>query len=607
MKVKKESKDFLYLHTQIKGGYGYFMMAILFILFGAFFEFLGPRFIAVVIDSVIGTKPFDLPPFAIQFIQSIGGRSYILANIYLVLSLFIVITLFTVGCEKTRLYASHLLGEKIGYNMRQSVFDALQRATFSYHKNVQTGDIIQRCSTDVDLVRNFVVEFTHLIRIGAKILIAYGFMFTISIPLAFVSFLTVPIVSAFSMIFYPKIQKRFTHADEAEGLLQAHIQENLSAPRVVRAFGKQKGELDSFAKKNHDFSVLWLKVGNLLANYWAGSSTLAVLQELTVICFGVVFAANGIISTGEVISFMLFNSMLSHPINMIGRIIGNMSKARVALTRVAEIVNCEKEEYDNGVPFMFKKQIEFRDVSFSFEDDTIFEHLSFVIKKGETTAILGASGSGKTTILALLARFYPVASGTILIDGVNIQDISLVSLRKNIGLVMQEPFLFSKTIKENIAVSSHDLDMEQVIQCAKLAHIHDNILHFDKGYDTMIGERGVTVSGGQKQRISIARALYTKACILCFDDSLSAVDTVTDRTIRNNLKQNIEGVTQIIISQRVNTLMQADNILVIADGSVAEQGNHQTLCTLDGIYHEVVKIQQDVLQKTKVEAGDFHA
>ena len=491
--------------------------------------------------------------------------------------------------------------------MRQSVFNGLQKATFSYHKNVQTGDIIQRCSTDVDLVRNFVIEFTHLIRIGAKILIAYAFMFTISMPLAFISFLTVPVVSAFSMIFYPKIQKRFTHADKAEGLLQAQIQENLSAPRVVRAFGRQKGELDSFSKKNSDFSALWLNVGNLLAAYWAGGSTLAVLQEITVICFGVVFATIGDLSTGEVISFMVFNSMLSHPINMIGRIIGNMSKARVALGRVAEIVDCEKEEYEEGVPFVFEKEIEFRNVCFSFEEDKIFNNLSFFIKKGQTTSILGASGSGKTTILGLLSRFYPLESGEIFIDGVNVQDINLVSLRQNIALVMQEPFLFSKTIKENISLSSKDMDMDQVIHCAKLAHIHDNIRNFQKGYETLIGERGVTVSGGQKQRISIARALYTKSNVLCFDDSLSAVDTVTDRTIRKNLQENIKGITQVIISQRVNTLMQADNILVIADGQVAEQGTHDALCALDGIYHEVVKIQQEVLEKTKVEAGDLHA
>jgi len=603
----KKKKDYLYLHSQIKGSYFYLVIAIIFILLGAFFEFLSPRFIGVIIDSVIGTRPFDLPPFIIEFINATGGRTYILEHIYVILILFIVLSILIVSCEKTRLYASHLLGEKIGYNMRQSIFEGLQKSTFAYHKNVQTGDIIQRCSSDIDLVRNFVIEFTHLIRIGAKILIAYSFMFTISIPLASVSFLTIPLVSIFSMIFYPKVEKRFAKADEAEGLLQAHIQENLSAPRVVRAFGKQKGEVESFAKKNQNMATLWIKMGNLLSTYWAGGSTLAVFQEITVICFAIMFASNGNITTGEVISFMVFNSMLAHPINMISRIVGNMSKASVALSRVSEVADCPKEDYDNGVPCVFEKEIEFRNVCFSFEDTIIFKNLSFVIKKGETTAILGSSGSGKTTLLALIARFYAVDSGDIFIDSVNLKDINIISLRKNIGLVMQEPFLFSKTIKENIAFSSETLDMNHVIHCAKLAHIHENILDFTKGYDTIIGERGVTVSGGQKQRIAIARALYTNANILCFDDSLSAVDTITDRIIRANLRKNVIGITQIIISQRINSLMQADNIIVIDDGCVLEQGTHNELCILGGIYSDIVSIQQEVLKKAKEEVGDFNA
>ncbi|MBQ7283906.1 MAG: ABC transporter ATP-binding protein, partial [Oscillospiraceae bacterium] len=384
----------------------------------------------------------------------------------------------------------------------------------------------------------------------------------------------------------------------------AMAQENLSAPRVVRAFGRQRWELDRFAVQNQEFTDRWVKVGDLLAVFWAGGDILTVFQIILVLCASTFLAVKGEVTTGDMVSFMAFNGMLSWPIRSLGRIIGDLSKATVALGRIAEITDAPLEDYESGVPFKFEKEIVFDDVHFAFDDHLIFEGLSFVIPKGKTVAVLGASGSGKSVMLALLCRFYTPQKGRITIDGVDVNDINLKDLRKNISLVMQEPFLFSKTIKENIAITDKTIDFDKVQQVAEIACIHDSILSFRDGYDTIVGEKGVTLSGGQKQRVAIARTIYTGAQVLMFDDSLSAVDAVTDKAIRANLSQHTKNTTCVIIGQRVNTLMQADNILVLDKGRIVQQGSHEYLSNVEGIYREIVKIQQDIMEKTQAEAGE---
>ena len=591
-----------FLSKQLKGNYKYLFTAVIFILIGSFFSFLGPKLIGVAVDSIIGTAPFDLPVFVTEYINSLGGREYFLRNIWIVILVFVGIKITEAVCEFLRLYASNHLGENLGYNMRQTLFERLQSATFAYHKSIYTGDIIQRCSTDIDTVRMFVLEMTDIIRVVSKIAIAYWFMAGISVPLALVSFTTVPLVSAFSIFFGGKIRQRFLAADEAEGELQSRVQENLSAPRVVRAFGKQKQERDLFEAGNNLFSDMWLKMGDVMAWFWAIGDLLPVLQVILVLSSGTYFAVQGLITPGEIISFMVYNNMLAWPIRSLGRIIGNMAKATVALGRITEVYNADQEDYESGIKFDIKGDIEFKNVSFSFGRQKIFENLSFTVPAGQTVAILGASGSGKSTILALLARFYDVDSGEITIDGVNVKDINLHTLRQNVGIVMQEPFLFGKTIKENISITDSHPDMDRIVRSTEIAQVHRSITNFEKGYDTIVGEKGVTLSGGQKQRVAIARTLYSGARILCFDDSLSAVDSLTDANIRKELHKRVEGITTIIISQRVNTLMEADKILVLDRGTIVQQGTHAQLADQPGIYREIVKIQSDIIEQTRQEA-----
>ena len=531
-----------------------------------------------------------------------GGREYFIQNIWIVILVFIATKMVQAFCEFSRLHASNYLGENLGYNMRQSIFERLQSATFEYHKGIYTGDIIQRCSTDIDTVRMFVLEMTDIIRVIAKIVIAYWFMTGISLPLALISFTTVPLVTAFSVYFTGKIQKRFLAADEAEGELQSRVQENLSAPRVVRAFGKQKQERDLFEKGNNLFTDMWTNMGNLMAWYWAIGDLLPVLQVILVLSSGTYFAVKSFITPGEIISFMVYNNMLAWPIRSLGRIVGNMAKATVSLGRINEVYNAPQEDYETGEKLDIKGDIEFIDVHFSFGKQKIFDGLSFTVPAGQTVAILGASGSGKSTILALLARFYKAESGSITIDGVNVQDINLHTLRQNVGIVMQEPFLFGKTIRENISITDRQPDMDRIIQSTEIAQVHRSITNFEDGYNTIVGEKGVTLSGGQKQRVAIARTLYSGAKVLCFDDSLSAVDSLTDANIRKELHKRVEGITTIIISQRVNTLMEADKILVLDQGRIVQEGTHDQLANQPGIYREIVKIQSNIIEQTKQEA-----
>ncbi len=594
-------KPIQFLNSQLKGSYKYIIASVFFIGIGSFFSFLGPRIIGITVDSVIGENPFEIPKIILNYFGESNLREYLYNNIYVIILIFLSISSINAIFEFFRLWAAKHLSENLAFNIRQSVFEALQKAPFAYHKNIQTGDIIQRCSSDIETVRLFIIEATDIIRILFRLGIAYAFMFMISSDLALISFITVPLVSFFSIIFYSNIQKRFLIADEAEGELQSQVQENLSAPRVVRAFGKQRYERDNFNVKNADFSTMWIKVGDLLAWYWAIGDFLTVLQIVFVLVASIFFAANGSITTGDVISFMLYNAMLSWPIRSLGRIIGNMSKAVVALSRLEEVYSVDSEDYSSGENIKLKGNIVFKNVEFSYDGEKLFDDLSFEIKEGQTVALLGAAGSGKSTILALLARFYRPDKGSITIDGVNINDINLHSLRKQLGIVMQEPFLFSRTIRENIAISEKEIDDEKVRKSAQIACVHESIENFENKYDTIVGEKGVTLSGGQKQRVAIARTIYTGAKILCFDDSLSAVDSITDSNIRKQLRFHTENITTFIISQRVNTLMQSDKILVLDKGKIAEEGTHKQLVEKNGIYNSIVKIQEEVIEDTRRE------
>ena len=499
-------------------------------------------------------------------------------------------------------YLSKMCLAKGSENFLKSIRDTLYHHTqylpFSWHVQHQTGEIIQRCTSDVEVIRNFVCrQLPEVFRICFLIILYLGIMFSMNVPITLAAAAFFPVIIGYSAFFHSRIGKRFQDADEAEGALSSTVQENLTGVRVVRAFGREKYEIDRFDQKNNAYSDLWVYLGKLMSVFWASGDLITNLQVLMVMVLGVVFAVEGRITLGEFIAFLSYNASLTWPVRSLGRIISDMSKAGVSMERVAYILEAEEEDATdaNNKPAL-TGDICFRNVSFAYSlDHPILKNINFTIPAGSTFAILGTTGSGKSTMVHLLNRLYdlPEGCGSITIGGTDIRDIDRQYLRQNIGMVLQEPFLFSRTIRENIGITKEQLLDEEIRHAAEIACVDESILHFTDGYDTIVGERGVTLSGGQKQRVAIARMLMKQAPVLVFDDSLSAVDTETDNKIRKELKKEMEKATVIMISHRITSLMQADCIIVMDKGEIQQMGTHDQLIQQDGPYKDIYEIQMN--------------
>ena len=471
----------------------------------------------------------------------------------------------------------------------------------------RSGDIIQRCTSDVEVIRTFVCnQLMEVLRTVFLIVLYTGIMLSMNWRLALVPLAFIPVTGLASGVFYGKISARFLVADEAEGEMTTCAQENLTGVRVVRAFGRERFEIDRFARKNDRFSELWVELGRVLSVYWASGVLLVCLQIMAVIVAGTVAAVNGSITLGDFQAFIIYNSAMAWPVRSLGRVLSEMSKAGVSMDRVGYILNAAEESDRPGAKNVkLNGDIVFDHVTFGYEGQEVLRDVSFTIPWGSTFAILGGTGSGKSTLVHLLDRLYDLeeGQGTVTIGGVDILDIRREELRRQIGLVLQEPFLFSQTIRENIAATRPDATDGELRRCAETACVDEAIADLQNGYDTVVGERGVTLSGGQKQRVAIARMLLQKAPVMVFDDSLSAVDAETDAKIRGALKERMSQATVVLISHRVTTLMQADRILVLDGGRVADVGTHAELIARPGIYKEIYDIQMSSDDRALVEEG----
>lgn len=573
-----------------KGAKKYFLAAVLASLITTVFNALTPQIFRFTIDSVLEGN--DYP--------------YLAEHLWIMALLLVGVALFSGAAMYVSRYHTAKAGENFAKNMRDALFAHVQKLPMKWHDKHQTGDIIQRCTSDVEVIRNFVVtQLLEVFRTVFLVVVSFSIMVSMNVKLSLIVLLFVPLVVAYSGIFYRLIARRFTDADEAEGALSTVVQENATGVRVVRAFGREKFEMERFREKNDIFANLWIRLGTLSGLYWGVGDLITGLQVVTIIVLGAVEAVQGTITVGEFIAFASYNTTLVWPIRGLGRILSDMSKAGVSFERVDYIIRASEETYQEENREENRSfDIRFSHVNFAYEDGhPVLSNLDFSIPQGSTLGILGGTGSGKSTLVQLLNRLYELqeGQGEITLGGKSIREIPLEWLRNNIGIVLQEPFLYSRTIKENIAASVPDATMEEIRQAAKIACVDDTIMSFPDGYDTLVGERGVTLSGGQRQRVAIARMLLQKAPIMIFDDSLSAVDSQTDAKIRKALSESCKNATVILISHRITTLMGADQILVLNQGKIQEQGTHEELISRDGIYRQVYEIQMSQDDRIQVE------
>ena len=608
MKKKKEN-NFPLMLRYMKGNVRWFVLALLFSVLSTVCNSATPQIISVTIDSILGSEQYTLPAVLAQFTTLEALRANIARTLLIAAGAIVgIAAIGGIGSFVTRTTTA-LGSEGFVKGLRDALYSHIQRLPYSWHVKNQTGDIIQRCTSDVEVIRNFFTnQLLEVIRIVFMIVYYLVIMFSMNWTIALISAVFIPIVVLYSMIFYSKINTRFRAADEAEGILSTAVQENLTGVRVVRAFGRERWEVDRFNEKNQRFSTLWVELGKLMSVYWALGDLITGLQIMAVIAVGAGFAATGKISLGTLLAFISYNSALTWPIRSLGRTLSEMSKSGVSIDRVAYILEAEEEKVlPNAKTPPMNRDIEFKDVTFSYEGQKpVLNHLSFTIPAGKTFAILGGTGSGKSTIAALLDRLYDLkpGEGSISIGGVDIREIRQDYLRGNIGLVLQEPYLFSRSIGENIAITHPGAGLNGIKKATSIACVDEAIDTFSDGYDTIVGERGVTLSGGQKQRVAIARMLMQEAPVMIFDDSLSAVDAETDAKIREALGQRMGDSTVILISHRITTLMQADQILVLKDGELSEIGTHAELISHPGIYRDIYDIQMAAADRELLEDTD---
>ena len=593
MKNEKKAKLKL-LWDFLRGSKRYFLLAIVSAAVTALADMLNPQIIRAAVDNAIGGKEADFPEFVMALVERFGGFAYLGQNLWILALAVIVVAAFQVVSQYTFRVSNTTAAETLVKTMRDRLFGHIQHLPFSWHMKNRTGDIIQRCTSDIDTMKNFLSEqLTSIFRIVIMLVLSISFMLTMHIELTLLALIPMPAVILYSMYFHRSIHKGWEECDENEGKLSAMAQENLTGVRVVRAFGLERSEIDKFQKQNNYYTSLWVKMAHTLSRFWCSSDLLSGIQIMLVVIFGAVFCIQGTLLEGEYIAFISYNAMLVWPIRQLGRMISELSKAGVSIDRVFYIMNSPVEQEDEtAVCAPMDGDIVFENVSFNYENSPeILHNISFTMKAGTTLGILGGTGSGKSTMMLLLDKLYPLENGRITIGGRDIRTIQTAHLRRNIGMVLQEPFLFSRTIQENIGITAPDASLDAIREAARSAALDETVMNFAQGYSTMVGERGVTLSGGQKQRAAIARMLARQVPIMIFDDSLSAVDTQTDARIRQAISQRFGKASIILISHRITTLSAADQIIVLDRGRIAEIGNHETLRSAGGIYQKIYETQ----------------
>lgn len=569
-----------------------YFLAFLFEILSSALQMLIPIILGTTIDSIIGSEE-PTNKIMISFINFLGGRDLVRERLGLIAAAFIAVSFLIALLNFLRPYMSGKATYTISKSIRDNIYAKISSLSIKDMASITTGDMLQRASSDITQFET-IISTTMMALLGniSYIVISLITLFTINAKLALASISLMPFLLIGTYLFDRSVVKVFDEFEQSEARLTATVQENLSSYKVVRAFFKQKHEINKFEEASMDLANKDYKIMAYFAYFWSIAEFLCFLQIALIAIFGVLMHKNGAVSVGE------FTAVFAVALNMVwvvlgtGRMLSRFTRVTVAIRRFDEVLQMDSEDLDKGIKDMnIKGAIDFDKVSFTYDGvhDAV-KDISFSIGAGKTLGVLGLTGSGKSTLVSLIPRLMDY-EGSIKVDGIELNTIAKRKIRENISIILQEPYLFNKTIKENIAYRWPDASDEEIIKAAKIADIHDDIMKFPEGYDTIVGERGVSLSGGQKQRLAIARTILVHTPIIIFDDALSAVDTQTDINIRTALSQSEETQTKIIISHRISTLMNADKIIVMKRGKKIQEGTHDELIREDGLYKTIYKIQ----------------
>lgn len=571
MDIFKKLKSFYWPYKR------YFLLSLVFVLIVTAITVVYPIVLQITIDDVILAENYDLIP-----VLAIG---------------FMLLMIVKGIANFTQQYLGDLFGVTSVYHLRDALYRKLQRLSFTYYDNARTGDLMSRLTMDVEGFKFFLAAgFKELIRVVFLMGTSITVMFYYSVPLALVTMAVMPLLIVVVRKFDREVHPAFRSIRKSLGNLNTRIQENVSGMNTIKSLSKEDFEIERFTTDNKEYQDVNISTASIWAKYFPFMEFIGNLAMIALLIFGGWLVMNEQLSLGELVAFFSLVSYIIGPLMHLGFIVNQFSQAKAAGERLLDILEAEESittKLTANTGDEIKGDIVFDHVTLKYaeEDDAALKNISFHVPQGKVVGLIGSTGAGKSSITQLMTRFYEPVAGHVYIDGKDVADYDLKVLRQHIGFVLQEPFLFSTTIKENIAYGNPDASMEDIVAAAKRSQAHEFIMELPKGYDTMLGERGMGLSGGQRQRISIARALLINPSILVLDDATSAVDMETEFRIQRALKEVMKGRTTFIIAHRISSLKHADEILVLEDGEIVERGVHETLLNNGGTYQRIYDIQ----------------